>query len=43
MGFDVGQVVTAFRSVGIDRKDGQDYELEEGQMADITTRLLGEA
>ena len=43
MGFGVGQVVTAFRSVGIDRNSGQDYELEENQMGDITARLLGEA
>ncbi|KAJ6070277.1 hypothetical protein N7467_011596 [Penicillium canescens] len=42
MGFDVEQVVAAFRFVGAPRRGGQDYELEEGHMADITARLLGE-
>jgi ubiquitin-conjugating enzyme (huntingtin interacting protein 2) len=42
MGFDVEQVVAAFRFVGAPRREGQDYELEEGRMADITARLLGE-
>jgi ubiquitin-conjugating enzyme (huntingtin interacting protein 2) len=42
MGFDVPQVVAAFEYVGIDRMDGQDYELEEAYMGDITARLFGE-
>lgn len=42
MGFGVEQVVSAFRHVGIDRSEGQDYELTGGQMADVTGRLLGE-
>ncbi|TKA82408.1 hypothetical protein B0A49_00006 [Cryomyces minteri] len=43
MGFDVPTVVSAFEFVGIDRMDGQDYELEEEYMGDITARLFGEA
>lgn len=42
MGFDVQQVVSAFKYVGIDRMNGEDYELEEAYMGDITARLLGE-
>lgn len=42
MGFDVERVVAAFKFVGIDRMDGEDYELEEAYMGDITARLLGE-
>ncbi|KAI2609124.1 ubiquitin-conjugating enzyme/RWD-like protein [Hypoxylon fragiforme] len=42
MGFDIDRVVEAFEFVGIDRLDGQDYELEEAYMGDITARLLGE-
>lgn len=42
MGFDVERVVDAFNYVGIDRNGGQDYELEEAYMGDITARLLGE-
>jgi ubiquitin-conjugating enzyme (huntingtin interacting protein 2) len=42
MGFDVDRVVAAFRYVGIDRMGGEDYELEEAYMGDITARLLGE-
>lgn len=42
MGFDVDQVVEAFNFVGIDRNGGEDYELEEAYMGDITARLLGE-
>lgn len=42
MGFDVERVVEAFNYVGIDRNEGQDYELEEAYMGDITARLLGE-
>lgn len=43
MGFDVEAVVSAFLFVGIDRNGGQDYELEEAYMGDITARLLGES
>lgn len=43
MGFDVPTVVSAFDYVGIDRMDGQDYELEEAYMGDITARLFNEA
>jgi len=42
MGFDVERVVAAFNFVGIDRNNGEDYELEEEYMGDITARLLGE-
>ncbi|KAI9816149.1 MAG: Ubiquitin-conjugating enzyme E2 1 [Phylliscum demangeonii] len=42
MGFDVDRVVAAFNYVGIDHNDGEDYELEEAYMGDITARLLGE-
>jgi ubiquitin-conjugating enzyme (huntingtin interacting protein 2) len=42
MGFDIDRVVDAFNFVGIDHNDGQDYELEEAYMGDITARLLGE-
>ncbi|PNY27419.1 Ubiquitin-conjugating enzyme E2 1 [Tolypocladium capitatum] len=42
MGFEVDAVVEAFLYVGIERNDGQDYELEEAYMGDITARLLGE-
>jgi len=42
MGFDVDAVVDAFTFVGIDRNGGEDYELEEAYMGDITARLLGE-
>ena len=43
MGFDVPTVVAAFDYVGIDRNDGEDYELEEEYMGDITARLFNEA
>ncbi|KAF2404682.1 ubiquitin-conjugating enzyme E2-24 kDa [Trichodelitschia bisporula] len=42
MGFDVPHVVAAFEYVGIDKMDGQDYELEQEYMGDITARLFGE-
>ncbi|KAB5550822.1 ubiquitin-conjugating enzyme/RWD-like protein [Coniochaeta sp. 2T2.1] len=42
MGFEVEVVVDAFNFVGIDRNGGEDYELEEAYMGDITARLLGE-
>jgi hypothetical protein len=43
MGFDVEQVVASFEYVGIDKMGGEDYELEEAYMGDITARLFGEA
>ena len=42
MGFDADRVVAAFKYCGIDRMDGEDYELEEAYMGDVTARLLGE-
>jgi len=42
MGFDIDRVVEAFNYVNIDRNNGEDYELEEAYMGDITARLLGE-
>ncbi|KAK5000327.1 Ubiquitin-conjugating enzyme E2 1 [Elasticomyces elasticus] len=42
MGFDVPTVVDAFEHVGIDQNGGEDYELEEEYMGDITARLFGE-
>lgn len=42
MGFDLDRVVDAFIFVSIDRNNGEDYELEEAYMGDITARLLGE-
>lgn len=42
MGFDLDRVVSAFDFVGIDRNGGEDYELEEAYMGDITANLLGE-
>ncbi|OLN96787.1 Ubiquitin-conjugating enzyme E2 1-like protein 2 [Colletotrichum chlorophyti] len=42
MGFEVDAVVDAFLFVGIDRRGGEDYVLEEAYMGDITARLLGE-
>ena len=42
MGFDLERVVSAFDYVGIDPNDGDDYELEEAYIGDITARLLGE-
>jgi ubiquitin-conjugating enzyme (huntingtin interacting protein 2) len=43
MGFDVENVVASFEYVGIDKMGGEDYELEEAYMGDITARLFGEA
>ncbi|KAL9114190.1 MAG: hypothetical protein Q9187_007517 [Circinaria calcarea] len=42
MGFDLDRVVAAFDYVGIDPNGGEDYELEEAYIGDITARLLGE-
>ncbi|KAF2755858.1 hypothetical protein EJ05DRAFT_454961 [Pseudovirgaria hyperparasitica] len=43
MGFDVPAVVSAFEYLEIDKNNGEDYELEEAYMGDITARLFGEA
>lgn len=42
MGFAVEQVVSAFEYVGIDKAGGDEYELEEEYIGDITARLFGE-
>ncbi|KAK4569940.1 Ubiquitin-conjugating enzyme E2 1 [Recurvomyces mirabilis] len=42
MGFQVEQVVAAFEFVGIDRAGGEEYELEEEYIGDVTARLFGE-
>lgn len=42
MGFELDAVVEAFVYVGIDRHGGEEYEMEEAYMGDITARLLGE-
>lgn len=42
MGFGVEQVVAAFEYVGIDKAGGEEYELEEEYIGDITARLFGE-
>jgi len=42
MGFDLDRVVAAFDFVGIDPNGGENYELEEAYIGDITARLLGE-
>lgn len=42
MGFSVDQVVSAFEYVGIDKNDGEQYELEEEYIGDITARLFNE-
>ncbi|QKX61017.1 uncharacterized protein TRUGW13939_08163, partial [Talaromyces rugulosus] len=40
MGFDLDRVIAAFNYVGIDRNDGEDYELEGEYLGDITAHLL---
>ena len=42
MGFQVEQVVAAFEYVGIDKAGGEEYELEEEYIGDVTARLFGE-
>ncbi|KAJ5134692.1 hypothetical protein N7526_006057 [Penicillium atrosanguineum] len=42
MGFDLEQVVSALRFVGINTNGGQPRELEDAQLGDITARLLGD-
>ena len=43
MGFDIERVVEAFSYYQINANNGQDYELEEAYMGDVTARLLGES
>ncbi|KAF2768463.1 hypothetical protein EJ03DRAFT_328311 [Teratosphaeria nubilosa] len=42
MGFTVEQVVSAFEYVGIDKAGGEEYELDEEFLGDVTARLFGE-
>ncbi|KAK5135965.1 hypothetical protein LTR08_004423 [Meristemomyces frigidus] len=42
MGFAVEQVVAAFEYIGIDQAEGEEYELEDEYIGDITARLFGE-
>lgn len=42
MGFELSHVVEAFEFVGIERNHGQEYEMEEAYIGDITAYLLGE-
>ncbi|KAF9773786.1 hypothetical protein IL306_008355 [Fusarium sp. DS 682] len=42
MGFPLDDVVEAFLFFGIDRNEGDDYELEEAYMGDVVARLLHE-
>jgi len=42
MGFPVERVVDAFEYVGIDRAGGEEYELEEEYLGDVTARLFNE-
>ncbi|KAJ2903842.1 ubiquitin-conjugating enzyme [Zalerion maritima] len=42
MGFEIDHVVEAFEFVGIERMHGQEYEMEEAYIGDITAYLLGE-
>jgi ubiquitin-conjugating enzyme (huntingtin interacting protein 2) len=42
MGFSVERVVNAFEYVGIERAEGEEYELEEEYMGDVTARLFDE-
>lgn len=42
LGFTVDQVVAAFEYIGIDKNDGEEYELEEEYIGDVTARLFNE-
>jgi ubiquitin-conjugating enzyme (huntingtin interacting protein 2) len=42
MGFGIETVVDAFEDVGIDKADGEEYELEEEYIGDVTARLFNE-
>ncbi|KAG5981711.1 hypothetical protein E4U55_002636 [Claviceps digitariae] len=42
MGFDVDVVVQAFEDVGVDRNNGQNYQLETAYIGDITAKLCGD-
>nr|POE56598.1 ubiquitin-conjugating enzyme e2 1 [Quercus suber] len=42
LGFTVEQVVAAFEYIGIDTNEGEEYELEEEYIGDVTARLFNE-
>jgi ubiquitin-conjugating enzyme (huntingtin interacting protein 2) len=42
MGFEVEEIVAAFEWVGIDKADGEYYELEEEYLGDVTAKLFNE-
>ena len=42
MGFQTEQVVAAFEYVGIDKSGGEEYELDEEYIGDVTARLFNE-
>ncbi|KJR87681.1 ubiquitin-conjugating enzyme (huntingtin interacting protein 2) [Sporothrix schenckii 1099-18] len=42
MGFSVASVVAAFTQLGVDRRDGRDYEMEPGLIGDVTSCLFNE-
>ena len=42
MGFEVDAVVEAFIHSGIERQNGQDYEMEQASIGDVTAFLFGE-
>ena len=43
MGYSVEQIVAAFEWVGIDKADGEWYQLEEEYLGDVTAKLFSEA
>ena len=43
MGYSVEQVVAAFEGVGIDKAEGEYYELEEEYLGDVTAKLFSES
>lgn len=42
MGFSIERVVAAFDYVGIDKNNGDEYELDDEYAGDITARLFDE-
>jgi ubiquitin-conjugating enzyme (huntingtin interacting protein 2) len=42
MGFAIDRVVGAFEFIGVDKNEGQFYDLDEDYVGDITARLCGE-
>ena len=42
MGFSVDAVVEAFVNLGIERRDGMDYEMEPAYIGDVTAFLFNE-